>query len=62
LCERRPAATVPDVNVLVALGLAVVGAEPGKRLVAWLAVVLTFALTILGPIFRLWELAGTSPW
>lgn len=59
---RQAVATVPAVWVLTALALALVGAEPRRRLVAWLAVVLAFALTILGPIFRLqdWVL-GISP-
>jgi ABC-2 type transport system permease protein len=59
---RQALATAPAVWVLTALALAVVGAEPRRRLVAWLAVVVSFALTILGPIFRLqdWVL-GVSP-
>lgn len=59
---RQAAATVPGVWVLTALALAVVGAEPRRRPVPWLAVVLSFALTMLGPIFRLqdWVL-GISP-
>lgn len=55
-------ATIPAVWVLVALALAAFGARPAVRLVGWLAVVATFALTILGPIFKLddWVL-GISP-
>ncbi len=55
-------ASIPAVWVLVALALAVVGAHPAARLVGWLGVVATFALTILGPIFRLWDwILGISP-
>jgi ABC-2 type transport system permease protein len=55
-------ATIPAVWVLVGLALAAVGADPSRRLVGWLGVVVTFALTILGPIFNLddWVL-GISP-
>lgn len=55
-------ATVPAAWVLIALALAAVGVHPQRRLVAWLAVVASFALTILGPIFRLWDwILGISP-
>lgn len=55
-------ATIPAVWVLVGLAVAVVGAHPVKRLVGWMGVVATFALTILGPMFNLddWVL-GISP-
>ncbi len=58
----QAAATIPAVWVIVLLALAAVGARPAVRLVGWLAVVATFALTILGPIFNLddWVL-GISP-
>lgn len=46
-------ATVPAVWVLVALGLAAVGAAPRLRVVAWMGVVGTFGLTVLGPTFDL---------
>ena len=46
-------ATIPAVWVLVALAIAAVGAAPSRRLVAWLGVVATFGLTILGPTFKL---------
>ncbi|MEV8637275.1 multidrug ABC transporter permease [Streptosporangium sp. NPDC051023] len=51
----QAAVTVPAVWVLIALALAAVGANPRVRLVGWLGVVLTFALTILGPLFNLKE-------
>ena len=57
-------ATVPAVWVLVALAIAVVGAKPSKRLVGWMGVVATFALTILGPMFNLdeWVLDVSPLW
>jgi ABC-2 type transport system permease protein len=59
---KQALVVVPAVWVLIGLSLALVGANPHVRLVAWLAVVATFALTILGPTFRLpdWAL-GISP-
>ncbi|MCA1781683.1 MAG: multidrug ABC transporter permease [Intrasporangiaceae bacterium] len=55
-------ATVPAVWVLVALAIAVVGATPSKRLAGWMGVVVTFALTLLGPMFNLDEwVLGISP-
>ena len=55
-------ATIPAVWALVALALAAVGAHPRVRLVGWLAVVATFALTLLGPLFKLWDwILGISP-
>lgn len=58
----QAAVTVPAVWVLVGLGLAAVGTAPRLRLVAWLGIVATFGLTILGPTFKLpaWAL-GISP-
>ncbi len=59
---RQAAATVPAVWVLVAVALATVGAAPAVRAAAWFAVVLSFALTILGPLFKLWDsILGISP-
>lgn len=48
-------ATIPAVWLLVALALAAIGANPQARLIGWLGIVATFALTILGPLFRLWD-------
>jgi ABC-2 type transport system permease protein len=45
--------TVPAVWALVGIALAAVGAAPRLRLVAWLGIVATFGLTILGPTFKL---------
>src|SRR5690606_20346055 len=50
---RQAATTVPAVWTLVALALATVGARPRIRLVGWLGVVAAFALTLLGPLFKL---------
>ncbi len=59
---RQAAATVPAVWVLVGVALATVGAAPAIRAAAWFAVVLSFALTILGPLFNLWDwILGISP-
>lgn len=57
-------ATIPAVWVLVGLAVAVVGAKPSKRLVGWMAVVATFALTLLGPMFTLdeWVLDISPLW
>jgi ABC-2 type transport system permease protein len=45
--------TIPAVWTLVGLALVAVGAVPRLRLIAWLGVVATFGLTILGPTFKL---------
>lgn len=45
--------TVPAVWVLVALALAAVGARPRATALGWVGVVATFALTLLGPTFRM---------
>lgn len=57
-------ATIPAVWVLVGLAIAVVGAHPSKRLIGWMGVVATFALTILGPLFDLdeWVLDISPLW
>ncbi|MGC9669791.1 ABC transporter permease [Planosporangium sp. 12N6] len=55
-------ATIPAVWTLVALALATVGANPRVRLAGWLGVVATFVLTLLGPLFKLWDwILGISP-
>jgi len=55
-------ATIPASWTVVAVAVAVVGARPVVSLVAWVGVVATFALTLLGPTFGLddWVL-GISP-
>jgi ABC-2 type transport system permease protein len=44
--------TIPAVWALVGLALAAVGAAPRLRMAAWLGIVATFGLTILGPTFK----------
>lgn len=58
----QSAATVVGTWVLIALAVAAVGAVPAARVVAWLGIVATFAITLLGPTFTLpsWAL-GISP-
>ena len=59
---REAAVAVPAVWVLVGIALATVGAVPAIRAAAWFAIVLSFALTILGPLFNLWDwILGISP-
>ncbi|MBY8865886.1 ABC transporter permease [Streptomyces sennicomposti] len=55
-------ATVPAVWTATAVSVAVVGARPQIRLAAWIGVLASFALTLLGPTFKLpdWAL-GISP-
>ena len=48
-------ATVPAVWTVVAVSIAVVGARPHVALAAWIGVLLSFALTLLGPTFKLWD-------
>lgn len=59
---RQAVSTIPAVWVLVCLALALVANKPSKRFVGWLAIVATFALTLLGPSFKLPEyILGISP-
>lgn len=58
----QAAATVPAVWTVVSVAVFVVGARPQVALAAWLGVVASFALTILGPMFHLWDwILGISP-
>lgn len=54
--------TIPAVWTVIAVSVAVVGARPLVSLAAWLGVLVSFVLTILGPTFGLddWVL-GISP-
>lgn len=56
-------ATIPAAWTVVAVSVAVVGARPIVSLAAWVGVLASFALTLLGPSFRLpdWAL-GISPY
>ena len=59
---KQALVVISAVWVLIGLSLALVGANPRVRLASWLAIVATFALTILGPTFRLWDwVLGISP-
>ncbi len=54
--------TLPAIWVLVGVALAVIGAKPAKRMIGWLAIVATFAITVFGPMFNLWHwILGISP-
>lgn len=58
----RALATVPAVWTVVAVPVAVVGARPAAAPVAWLGVLVSFVLTLLGPTFGLDEwVLGISP-
>ncbi len=61
---EQAAATVPAVWTVVAVSVAVVGARPRVTLVAWVGVLASFALTLLGPSFGLdaWVLAISPFW
>ena len=48
-------ATVPAVWTVVAVSVAVVGARPQVSIAAWLGVLASFVLTLLGPTFKLWD-------
>lgn len=54
--------TIPAVWTIVAVSVAVIGARPQVRLAAWIGVLASFGLTLLGPTFGLddWVL-GISP-
>lgn len=47
--------TIPAAWTVVALATAVVGARPRVFPAAWLGVLASFVLTILGPTFKLWD-------
>lgn len=47
--------TIPATWTVVGLSVAVVGARPQVYLAAWLGVLISFGLTILGPTFNLWD-------
>lgn len=53
----QAAATVPAVWTVVALSVLVVGARPRVFIAAWAGVLASFALTVLGPSFKLWDWA-----
>ena len=55
---------MPAVWTITAISVAVVGAKPHARLAAWVGVVASFGLTLLGPTFGLddWVLAISPFW
>lgn len=57
-------AVVPAVWTITAISVAVVGAKPHARLAAWIGVLASFGLTLLGPTFGLsdWVLAISPFW
>lgn len=61
---RQGLVEIPALWLLVGIALAAVGARPSVRLVAWLAIVAAFGLTILGPSLKLpeWILAISPLW
>lgn len=48
-------ATIPAVWTVVGVSIAVVGARPMVSLAAWVGVLVSFVLTLLGPTFKLWD-------
>jgi len=55
-------ATIPASWTVVGVSVAVIGARPAVALAGWVGVVISFALTILGPTFKLWDwILGISP-
>lgn len=55
-------ATVPAVWTVVGLSILVIGARPKVSLAAWMGVLASFVLTLLGPSFKLWDwILGISP-
>lgn len=59
---RQALVELPAVWVLIGISVATIGARPVVRFVSWMAIVVTFALTILGPLFNLWDwVLGISP-
>ncbi|MGB3414136.1 MAG: multidrug ABC transporter permease, partial [Microbacteriaceae bacterium] len=51
----QAAATIPAVWAVVALAVMVIGFRPQVVLAAWLGVLGSFVLTLLGPTFKLWD-------
>lgn len=51
----QAAVTIPAVWTVVAVSVAVVGARPAVTLAAWVGVLISFVLTLLGPTFKLWD-------
>ncbi len=60
----QAAATLPAVWAVVAFAAAVIGARPQVPIAAWVGILLSFGLSILGPTFGLpdWALAVSPFW
>lgn len=52
---RQAVVTIPAMWALVGVATAVVGARPKVAVAAWAGVIASFALTLLGPTFNLWD-------
>lgn len=63
LVFRQSLATIPASLLLAACSALLVGLHPTRRQFGWLAIVGSFALTILAPLFNLWDwVDGISPY
>lgn len=51
----QAALTIPALWLIVGISAVVVGARPHVIIAAWAGVLMSFALTILGPSFKLWD-------
>lgn len=51
----QAAVTVPAIWAVIAVAVLVVGARPAVSIAAWAGVLISFALTLLGPTFKLWD-------
>lgn len=51
----QAAVTVPAIWAVIAIAVLVVGVRPAVSIAAWAGVLISFALTILGPTFKLWD-------
>jgi len=53
---------LPAIWILIGVSVATIGARPIARFASWAAIVFTFVMTILGPLFHLWDwVLGISP-
>lgn len=52
---KQAVATIPAVWTITAVSVAVVGARPQVSIAAWVGVLASFVLTLLGPTFKLWD-------
>jgi ABC-2 type transport system permease protein len=52
---KQTIVTLPALWIVVAIAVAVIGARPRVKIAAYVGVILTFALTIIGPTLNLWD-------